>query len=102
MKKQRNYDKRVKNTRIFLADYLALKGISLAAGISMAEALHRLIEHQAQLPLLDRIERPVSVGVQRPMSVTLASSIPVTRARSTPVTTSFSREVATNGHREAD
>ncbi len=98
MKRQKNYDKKVKVTRILLADYLALKGISLAAGISMPEALHRLIEHQAQLPLMDRIERPVSVGIERPMSVTLARSIPVTRARSTPVTTSFSREVATNGH----
>lgn len=51
MKKQRNYDKKERNTRIHLADYLVLKRISQAAGVSMAEALHRLIEYQAQLPL---------------------------------------------------
>ncbi len=51
MKKQKNYDKKVKQTRILLSDYLVLKRISQAAGVSMSEALHRLIEHQAQLPL---------------------------------------------------
>lgn len=51
MKKQRNYDKKVRNTRIHLADYLILKRISQAASVSMADALHKLIEHQAQLPL---------------------------------------------------
>lgn len=51
MKKQRNYDKRVKNTRIHLDDYLVLKRISQVAGVSMADVLHRLIEHEAQLPL---------------------------------------------------
>jgi len=56
MKKKRNYDKKVKLTRILLADYLILKSIAQKADISMAQALHRLIEHQAQLPLLDRIE----------------------------------------------
>ncbi|MBA7716552.1 hypothetical protein ES703_125626 [subsurface metagenome] len=85
MKKQRNYDKKVKLTRILLGDYLALKQISLAAGVSMAEALHRLIEHQAQLPLMDRLVKPMpaiatqpmpaySVGIHRPMSVTKAKT----------------------------
>lgn len=58
MKKQRNYDKRVKNTRILLSDWLVLKRMSQAAGISMAEVLHGLIEHQAQLPMLDIEEKP--------------------------------------------
>ncbi len=79
--KQR-YDSKHKVTRVFLNDYLALKRMSQIAGVSMAEALHRLIEHQAQLPLLDRIARPTPVaqvastlapvfrvGVHRPMSV---------------------------------
>lgn len=60
MKKQKNYDKKVKQTRILLADYLALKRISQVAGVSMSEALHRLIEHQAQLPLLDMAVKPIS------------------------------------------
>lgn len=58
MKRQRNYDKKVKLTRILLTDYLVLKAICQQAGISMAEALHRLIEHQAQLPLLDMAAKP--------------------------------------------
>ncbi|MBA7705742.1 hypothetical protein ES703_114578 [subsurface metagenome] len=104
MKKQRNYDKRVKNTRIFLGDYLVLKQISQLAGISMPEALHRLIAHQAQLPLLDMAIAPMPVTTARSMPVTITRSMPVTRARSTPITTSFSVEVenVTNGHRQID
>lgn len=48
---KKRYDSKEKNTRIHLADWLLLKSIAQAAGVSMAEALHRLIEHQAQLPL---------------------------------------------------
>ena len=82
MKRQRNYDKKVKLTRILLNDYLVLKRMSIVAGVSMAEALHRLIEHQAQLPMLDMEIKPAPaaqvsstpapvfrVGVHRPMSV---------------------------------
>lgn len=94
MKRQKNYDKRVKLTRILLSDYLALKAISQTAGISMAEALHRLIEHQAQLPLLDRIARPMPVahvtGV--PMPAFRVAAMPAVRI--TPATT-----IATNGHK---
>ena len=61
MKRQKNYDKKVKQTRILLNDYLALKQMSQVAGVSMAEALHRLIEHQAQLPMLDMAAKPISV-----------------------------------------
>jgi len=60
MKRQKNYDKKVKQTRILLNDYLVLKRMSQAAGVSMAETLHRLIEHQAQLPMLDMAVKPIS------------------------------------------
>jgi len=42
----KNYDKRVKQTRIFLADYLALKALSKRAGVSMSEALHKILTKQ--------------------------------------------------------
>jgi len=43
MKKQKNYDKKVKQTRILLADYLFLKGLAKMTGNSMAEELHAII-----------------------------------------------------------
>jgi len=43
MKKQKNYDKKVKQTRILLTDYLLLKSLAQKAGVSMSEALHKLI-----------------------------------------------------------
>jgi len=43
MKTQKNYDKKVKQTRILLADYLLLKGFAQRAGVSMSEALHTII-----------------------------------------------------------
>lgn len=48
MRKQRNYDKRVRLTRVLLNDYLVLKSMSVQAGISMAEALHKLITRQLE------------------------------------------------------
>jgi len=90
MKRQRNYDKRVKLTRILLSDYLVLKRISQAAGVSMAEALHRLIEHQAQLPMLDMTAQPISVIATQPAAVVTAKSMPT--FRTAPVT-----KIATNG-----
>ncbi|MBA7554233.1 hypothetical protein ES705_46845 [subsurface metagenome] len=88
---KKTFDKSHKVTRILLSDYLALKQISQAAGISMAEALHRLIEHQAQLPLLDRIARPVSVIATQPgLSVITAKSVPALR-------TALVTSIATNG-----
>jgi len=39
----KNYDKRVKQTRILLADYIIIKEFSQRAGLSMAEALHKLL-----------------------------------------------------------
>ncbi len=46
MKKQRNYDKKVKHTRILLSDYLLLKGYADSTGVSMSQALHKLITGQ--------------------------------------------------------
>ena len=82
---KKRYDSKYKVTRIHLGDYLALKQIAQAASVSMAEALHRLIKHQAQLPLLDMALKPMSaiatqpmpiysVGIHRPMSVTAAKA----------------------------
>jgi len=83
----KNYDKRVKQTRILLADYLALKRISQAAGVSMSEALHRLIEHQAQLPLPE-------LRVTGMPAIQVAGLKPAIRVA--PVTT-----IATNGSKVA-
>jgi len=81
----KNYDKKVKQTRILLSDYLALKQISQLAGISMAEALHKLITKEP-------LEAPIHPA-QILMPVTMAQSIPVTTAyRATPITA-----IATNG-----
>ncbi|MBA7682694.1 hypothetical protein ES703_91046 [subsurface metagenome] len=54
MNAKKRYDKKVRLTRILLSDYLVLKRMSQVAGVSMAVALHRLIEHIAQLPLPKR------------------------------------------------
>ncbi len=92
--KQR-YDSKYKVTRINLGDYLALKRMSQAAGVSMAEALHRLIEHQAQLPLLDMALKPMSaIATQPGLSVITAKPMPA--FRSAPVTA-----IATNGSKIA-
>lgn len=79
MKKKRNYDKKVKFTRILLSDYLVLKGFAQRAGISMAQALHRLIEHQAQLPLpaktmpAFRVTAPLAFRVTAPLALQMRS-----------------------------
>ncbi|MBA7553247.1 hypothetical protein ES705_45837 [subsurface metagenome] len=59
-KAKKRYDSKHKLTRIHLGDYLILKRMSQVAGVSMAEALHRLIEHQAQLPMPDMAVTPTS------------------------------------------
>lgn len=93
-KSHKRYDSKYKVTRIHLGDYLALKRISQAVGISMAEALHRLIEHQAQLPLLDMAAQPMSAIATQPASVVTAKSMPAIRIA--PVT-----KIATNGSKGA-
>jgi len=72
MRKQRNYDKRVKLTRILLDDYLVLKSMSIKAGISMAEALHKLITGQLKpkpelKPELAQIPIPVFQVASKPV-----------------------------------
>jgi len=84
MKRQKSYDKKVKLTRILLSDYLVLKRMSIAAGLSMSEALHRLIEHQAQLPLLDMQVKPAPAAQ--------VTGIPMPTFRVAPVTS-----IAVNG-----
>jgi len=100
---KKRYDSKYKVTRIHLGDYLALKRMSQVAGVSMAEALHRLIEHQAQLPLLDMAAQPMSaIATQPGLSVMTAKSMPAIRVtgmpafRSAPVTA-----IATNGSKVA-
>jgi len=91
---KKTFDKEHKVTRILLADYLALKRISQATGISMAEALHRLIEHQAQLPLPDfRVTGMPAIGVTGKPAVRVAG---MSAVRIAPVTT-----IATNGSKAA-
>jgi len=69
MKKQKNYDKKVRQTRILLTDYLLLKNLAQKADISMAQALHRLIEHQAQLPLMTRVATKPAFRVTAPVAL---------------------------------
>lgn len=49
---KKRYDSKYKVTRIWLADYIFLKELSQLAGISMAEALHRLIKPAEIIPVL--------------------------------------------------
>jgi len=65
----KNYDKKVKQTRILLSDYLILKSIAQKAGVSMSQALHRLIEHQAQLPLMTRVATKTAFKVTPPVTI---------------------------------
>jgi len=99
---KKTFDKSHKVTRILLSDYLVLKRMSQLAGTSMAEALHRLIEHQAQLPMLDMAVKPMpAIGVtgKPAIRVTGMPAVRVTgmpAVRVAPVTT-----IATNGSKGA-
>lgn len=87
----KNYDKKVKQTRILLSDYLLLKGFAQKAGVSMAVALHRLIEHIAQLPLPK--PEPVVVPKSRiPVPALSIKPAGTFRIRSEPT-------IVTNGHK---
>ncbi|GAI00199.1 unnamed protein product [marine sediment metagenome] len=46
---KKRYDNKHRVTRIFLADYQLLKELSVRAGISMAECLHKLITRQPEV-----------------------------------------------------
>jgi len=80
MKKQKNYDKRIKVTRIFLDDYLVIKGWARQAGVSMSEALHKLITQQP-LPKVKpvvpvRLPVPVAAWVSaKPVATATLGSI---------------------------
>jgi hypothetical protein len=52
----RNYDRRVKQTRIFLDEYYVVRGMSRRLGISMAEALHKLLV--GRIPEAEPISQP--------------------------------------------
>jgi len=53
----KRYDSKHKVTRIFLDDYLVIKGWARQADISMAEALHKLITRQP-LPEAKPVAKP--------------------------------------------
>ncbi|MBA7576357.1 hypothetical protein ES708_18200 [subsurface metagenome] len=55
---KRRYDGKHRVTRAFLADYIIIKEFSQRAGLSMAEALHRLIARQ--VPEAKPMVRPAS------------------------------------------
>jgi len=109
MKKQKNYDKKVKQTRILLGDYILLKGIAQRAGVSMSEALHTIITRDWALARSHKILTPVTTARSTPVDLSRSTPVDLSRRRSTPVSVSFSREVKandygqnTNGHRQAD
>ena len=84
----RNYDKRVKQTRIFLDEYYVVRGISRQAGISMAEALHRL--------LVGRI--PEAKPITKPLTILPAFKVPVAQVA---LRYSSQPAIATNGSKVA-
>ncbi len=86
MKKKRNYDKKVKLTRILLADYLLLKGYAQDAGVSMAEALHTIITRD--WAMAKRKAEPVT----EPVFIARVKAPVALRSRPQPVLT-------TNGHK---
>ncbi|MBA7552713.1 hypothetical protein ES705_45285 [subsurface metagenome] len=91
---QARYDKKSKMCRIYLADYLAIKAVSQGAGITMAEALHKLVVGK-----LKPEPEPEPVIAARSMPVIAARSTPVIAARSTPVIAVRSTPViAVNGN----
>ncbi len=91
MKKQKNYDKKVKQTRILLADYLLLKSIAQKAGVSMSEALHTIITRDWAIKSAIKAKAPVALPATAP--VALPAIAPVAY-RSIPVTA-----LATNGNK---
>ncbi|MBA7712016.1 hypothetical protein ES703_120984 [subsurface metagenome] len=91
---KKTFDKEHKVTRILLADYLVLKGISQRTGQSMAETLHTIITRDwAMARSITRIKAPVALPVTAPIAY---RAIPTTAYRSGPITT-----LATNGSKVA-
>ncbi len=89
MKKQKNYDKKVKNTRILLSDYFLLKAYAQDAGVSMSEALHTIITRDWAMSKRKREREPVAVATKPIFRV---KSPVILRASPHPILT-------TNGHK---
>ncbi|MBA7553086.1 hypothetical protein ES705_45671 [subsurface metagenome] len=88
----KNYDKRVKQTRILLSDYFILKALSQRTGVSMSSALHKLIKNAAQLPLP---EAEPELRQTASMSATVFRAAPAFRiAPVTAITTNGSKAAA--------
>ena len=63
----KNYDKKVKHTRILLTDYLLLKGLAQDAGVSMSEALHKIITRD--WAMAKRKAKPVAIATKPAVGV---------------------------------
>lgn len=81
---KKRYDNKHKVTRVFLGDYIVLKEYSEMAGVSMAEALHKIITGQ-------------DLKVQEPKTSAEDGQIPMSIFRVMPVTSS----IAVNGSKVA-
>jgi len=84
----KGYDKKCKVTRIFLADYLLLKGYAQKAGVSMAEALHTIITKD--WAMAKRKTRPVAEPVAvatKPTFIARVKAPVALRARPEPILT---------------
>ena len=102
MKKQKNYDKKVKNTRILLADWLLLKSIAQNAGVSMSQALHTIITRDWAMAQPHKIKTPVTTAHRVP--TTAVRAIPTTAVRAIPTIAYRSGPItalATNGSKAA-
>ncbi|GAJ13675.1 unnamed protein product [marine sediment metagenome] len=81
-------------TRIFLADYLLLKDLSNKAGISMAEALNKVLTR----------DWAATKSAQIPLPVTMAEAMPAPVFRATTLVTlpvKPQSTIATNGSKAA-
>ena len=70
----KNYDRKVKQTRILLSDYLLLKGYAQEAGVSMSEALHSIITREWAMA---KRKARVVTSARIPVSVTARTSPPL-------------------------
>ena len=71
---KKRYDSKWKVTRIALGDYALLKELSRRAGVSMAEALHKLITGQAELkpePKPEPAQMPMIPVFFKPKSISI-------------------------------
>jgi len=85
---KKRYDNKHKVTRIFLADYILLKGYAQKAGVSMAEALHTIITKD--WAMAKRKAEPVAVA--KPIFIARIKAPVALRVRPEPILT-------TNGHK---